>query len=341
MRIRYLTEEPPPNEVLTGFERSGVSLSVAEALDDPHLQNESFEAVLYDAATLESSDDDLHRLRNGRPAVPVIGVVEALDGVGSVPTALDPVVDGWIEKPVLRATPGHVVSLLHRATEYRGGEPKESGTTGTGASESTHGSDERLRTKNRCLESLRASLSHDLRNPLMVAHEYTILGRDTGNDEYLDRADSAIKRATALIDELVAVARAGRGITTLVGLSIREVATETWEGIDTDSATLTVETDRFVRADRSLLGLFFEVVFDRMIDTGSGTVRVDADDSGVLITGVGPDGSPDQYHALRRALVDPDSGTAGPTLLAAIADAHDWGVELAQSDDEFRLHVIT
>lgn len=42
----------------------------------------------------------------------------------------------------------------------------------------------------------------------MVAREYAILGRETDNDEYLDRTDSAIERATALIDELVAAAHA-------------------------------------------------------------------------------------------------------------------------------------
>lgn len=71
MQIQYLTEELPPDEVVAGFERSGANLSIAEGFDGSNALPESFEAVLYDAATLGSSDDnDLHQLRDERRRSP-------------------------------------------------------------------------------------------------------------------------------------------------------------------------------------------------------------------------------------------------------------------------------
>ncbi|WP_122089265.1 sensor histidine kinase [Halalkalicoccus subterraneus] len=347
MRIRYLTTEPLADEVVDALKRTGAHLSTAERLDDPRVADEPFETVLYDAATLESNEGTVvRRLRTERPELPVLGVVDALDSVASVPTSLDPLVDGWIEKAVLRTAPGHVVSLLDRAVEYRSeASAHETAPCTTSPSDPDRDAGERLRTKNRCLESVRATLSHDLRNPLMVAREYAILGRETGNDEHLDRVDSAIGRASTLVDELVAVARAGRGLRSLVEVSIRDATTDAWEAVGSEPASLTVEADRHVRADPSLLALFFEVLFEHTITHlgAESSIRVDANESGVLITVDGPDVAADEYRTLRRAFVDPDNDDSAATVLSAIADAHGWELSIAEPDDGdgFRLHIAT
>lgn len=347
MRIRYLTTESLADETLDSLERTGVRLSIAERFDDSRAADELFEAVLYDAATLGSNEAiTVRRLRTERPAVPVLGVVDALDSVAGVPTTLDSLVDGWIEKSILRTAPGHVRSLLDRAREHqRETSGNEIGPPVMCPPGSDRDADERLRTKNRCLESVRASLSHDLRNPLMVAREYAILGRETGNDEHLDRVDSAIERASALVDELVDVARAGRGLTALVEVSVRDAATDAWEAVGSEPTLLTVEADRHVRVDPSLLALFFEVLFEHAIAHlgAESSIRVGTTDSGVLVVGDGPEAAAEEYRALRRALVDPDHDGTGATVLSAIADAHGWELSVAGLDgcDEFRFHIAT
>ncbi|MDL5363299.1 HAMP domain-containing sensor histidine kinase [Halalkalicoccus sp. NIPERK01] len=341
MRIRYLSTEPLASEVVAALDRSGATLSVAESLAEPQDPAGRFEAVLYDATTRDSgSEAAIRRLRSERPAVPVIAVVEALDTVASVPASFAPLVDGWIETSILRTTPGRVVSLLSRATNRRRGAERPTGSDHGTSIPDPRALDERRRTKNRCLESLRAGLSHDLRNPLMVAREYAILARETGDDEYLDRTERAVDRAAALVDELVAVARAGRGITTLVEVPIRETATDAWTAVDPGSATLAVETDAFLCADPHLLELFFEVVFGRVAGHGGTNVTVRADGPGFLITATGFETPTARYRAFRTALDDTDTDDCGATLVSAIAAAHGWDAALEDPDDAgFRLRV--
>lgn len=346
MRIRYLSTEPLASEVVLKFERSGATLSAGGTLGDLTESAERFDAVLYDATARTNECPALERLRAERPTVPVIGILDVIDSVAIVPPSLDPLVDGWIEEAILHTMPGHVVSLFYRTLEYCSGEDTdESSVIGAKplalAPDLDRTADERLRAKNRSLESLRASLSHDLRNPLMVAREYAILARETGNDDYLDRTERAIDRATALIEGIAAIARAGRGITILVDVPIREAAIDAWDEMGGEPASLVVETDRSLRADPQLLALFLETVFERLVEHGDSdtTIRIDTDRTGFSITGGCRERSAEEYRAVRTALVGPADDDSTVTLVPTIAAAHGWKLAFDRPEDG-RLRLI-
>lgn len=338
MRIRYLSAEPMSDELVAEFGRSGATLSVSETIDEFGGSIDALDAVLYDYAT--HGPDELarvRRLRSERPTVPVIAVVDALDTAADVPPATESLVDGWIEKAAVRTAPGHVVSSLHRAAEHRHSTASHTNTSPpTVVASETHrtsGERQRLRTKNRRLESLGNALSHDLRNRLMVAWEYAVLAYETGNDDYLDRAETAIDRTKALIDEFVALAHASRGISTLLAVSTHTAATDAWDSSSLDSATLVVGTDRLVRADPRLLRLLFEAIFDTVFEHAESNVvvRIDADDSGFSIEDGGSGIPLERREALRSGFDDPSSDAdVESTIIRDVVTAHGW--ELALND---------
>jgi len=125
-----------------------------------------------------------------------------------------------------------------------------------------------LRKQNERLEEFASIVSHDLRNPLNVAQGRLDLAREECDSEHLDTVADAHDRMEALIDDLLALARDGDGVEGTERVPLRELVEECWEGVETADATLRVETDRAVRADRSRLRQVFENLVRNSVEHG-------------------------------------------------------------------------
>lgn len=357
MYVHFVSGDPDTSDVSTRFERSNATLSVSRTVISRQMRDAQVDGLLYDYTTRGTDEiAAVRRFRAERPSVPIIGVVDTITTVCDVPTALEPLVDGWIVKDAVRKDPRRALSALRHAAEHSR-ETRQSdesairseanGCARSGDAEGVlvaadasarledplpRDNRQALRAKNRRLSTLADTLSHDLPNPLMVASEYADLAHETGDEEYLTRADNAIDRASKLIDELLTLAQTGQGIVTLLEVPIATAASDTWDSIETGSATLELETDRIVRGDPRLIHRLFEAVFDNSIEHGDPdvSIHVGTHDTGFYIEDDGPGVSLEHRDALRSSAGTDLAGT-GFTVIRDVTTAHGWELAVEEA----------
>lgn len=219
--------------------------------------------------------------------------------------------------------------------------------------------EQEIRAKNQRLEEFAGVLAHDLRNPLNIASEYAKLVRETGDMEHLAPVENSIERVMTIVEGLLALARTGQGFDEFEEGTIGGLAREAWSSVETEDASLVVETDRNVTAELGWLQRLFENAFRNSVEHGSTSSRPEADDSvehggsgvtvrvgaidgGFYIEDDGPGIDPEH----RERLLDGDSSEGdvrfGFKVIRDIVDAHGW--ELAIEEDESggaRLEVLT
>jgi light-regulated signal transduction histidine kinase (bacteriophytochrome) len=103
--------------------------------------------------------------------------------------------------------------------------------------------EERLRRQNDRLEKFATLVSHDLRNPLNVAGGWLDIAREDCDSEALAKIEASHDRMQTLIDDVLALARAGRTVDDPAALDLRQVVTDAWEQVHTGEATLSLELD--------------------------------------------------------------------------------------------------
>ena len=196
--------------------------------------------------------------------------------------------------------------------------------------------EETLRRQNERLDEFASIVSHDLRNPLSVAEGYVDLARETGDTASLEKAADALGRMDELVGDLLSLAREGRSVGETESVSLADVAREAWESVDTAGATLDVETDTTLEANRTRLRELLENVFRNSVEHGRDSpdeplsVRV-----GARTRGPGPagfyveddgDGLPDDAdRVFESGFTTDESGTGlGLAISERIAEAHGW-----------------
>jgi len=100
-------------------------------------------------------------------------------------------------------------------------------------------------------------VSHDLRNPLNVAAGELELAREEYESEHLDAIARAHERMDTLISELLTVARHGEETPDVEPVDLATLTERCWQSVATAAATLVIDTDRRVRADKSRLKQLF------------------------------------------------------------------------------------
>jgi len=123
------------------------------------------------------------------------------------------------------------------------------------------------------LEEFASIVSHDLRNPLNVAQSRVKLARRNGDGSHLDVAIRAHDRMEALIEDLLALARGGDAIDKTEAVGLSAVVDRCWADVETAGATLAVDTDRLLRADRSRLRQLVENLLRNSVEHGSTSPR--------------------------------------------------------------------
>ena len=215
-----------------------------------------------------------------------------------------------------------------------------------------------LARQNEQLAEFTSIVSHDLRNPLAVARGRVELAHRTGDLSHLDHADASLERASALIEELLDLAREGQTLDfdRVERVSVGDVARAAWDTVDTGGAALTVEAEWEVDADESRLRQLFENLFRNCVEHGSTNSRPEADDSvehardddapvevrvGRLDAGCGffvEDDGPGVPDDIRDTVFDVgvtavDGGTGfGLAIVRNVAEAHGWDVRLTEGE---------
>ncbi|MDQ2073703.1 PAS domain S-box protein [Haloarcula sp. H-GB4] len=215
--------------------------------------------------------------------------------------------------------------------------------------------EQQLERQNERLDEFTSIVSHDLRNPLTVAEGNLELARAEYDSDALDKVSRAHERMRALIDDLLAFARAGETATDLESVALAGIVEECWQSVEDDRATLVVEGDRRVRADMAKLRRLLANLLRNSVEHGttgaqttaddntdhsggSATVRVgvieDTDRHGFYVADDGP-GIPaaDREQVFEGGYSTGESGTGfGLKIVQRIAEVHGWTVTATESE---------
>jgi PAS domain S-box-containing protein len=195
---------------------------------------------------------------------------------------------------------------------------------------------EELERQNARLEEFASVLSHDLRNPLNVAAGQIEIARAERESEALEEAGWAIDRMHELIEDVLALARQGSQVGETEPVDVRTVCVDCWRSVETDGATLDVESTLVVDADRSRFKQLLENLLRNAVEHGGDDVhvRVGDCDGGFFVAddGVGIDDA-DLNAVFDRGYSTGETGTGfGLPIVREIAVAHGWDVALAESE---------
>ena len=229
---------------------------------------------------------------------------------------------------------GDVVETLLRAVPRRDARDEIVGTLALYIDVSERKALERQATR---LEEFASIVSHDLRNPLNVARSRAELAREATGNSHLDDVIRAHERMAALIEDLLTLARAGERISETEPVALATFVDRCWADAPTGDATLRVETDRTVRADRSRLRQLVENLVRNAVEHAGSDVTVTVGDleTGFYVADTGP-GIPeaDRDDVFEAGYSTADDGTGfGLRIVEQVADAHGWTVTVTESAD--------
>lgn len=197
-----------------------------------------------------------------------------------------------------------------------------------------HQREQNLLEEQKRLESLITSISHDLRNPLSVAHGNAKLLKETRDLSHVEKITEALTRTTELLNHLEQLATEGKQIQEPAPTELREVAEAAWNVIQTDRAGLTVEGEMTLMADRQRLQELLENLFRNAVEHAGPDVTVSIgplETDGFYVEDDGPGIS----EADRISIFEggysgnPDSSGFGLAICRQIASAHRWSIDVA------------
>jgi len=220
----------------------------------------------------------------------------------------------------------HVMGVAQNITEYA--EDKQN-----------------LERQNDRLQEFASLVSHDLRNPLRTAEGRLELARADCDSTHLDDLAGALDRMDALIEDLLTLARGGETGESTEVVSLSSLIEECWQVVPSENATLMIETDRSISADRSRLRQLLENLLANAVEHGGEdvTVRVDDLTEGFYIAddgvGIPKEEREDIFEA---GYSTAEEGTGfGLQITKQIVDAHGWDVRVTDSDDDGAQFEIT
>jgi len=138
---------------------------------------------------------------------------------------------------------------------------------------------ERLQRQNERLERFAGAVSHDLRTPLEVAGGRVELARGECDSDHLSTASDAIDRMNELIDDILTLAREGDSVRETEPIDLGALCSDCWENVEAPDATLLVEAESTIAADRRRLRRLLENLFRNAVEHGSTSSRPKADDA--------------------------------------------------------------
>lgn len=194
-----------------------------------------------------------------------------------------------------------------------------------------------LKRKNERLDEFASIVSHDLKSPLRVARGHLELAAEQFDSSHVTKATAAIDRGQDLVDDILTLAREGNKVDTIERVPLADVAERSWQNIDVGAASLTVDANGDVPADRNRLKQLFENLFRNAVEHGGESITVSvgetADGFYVADTGSGiPETERDDIF--EAGYSTKDSGTGfGLRIVEQVAEAHGWTVTVEESDD--------
>ncbi|MFC6974135.1 ATP-binding protein [Halomicroarcula sp. GCM10025709] len=257
--------------------------------------------------------EDEHVIRSGEP---VLDKVEYL-----------PMLDQWnlTSKVPWHGPDGEVVGLIGVTRDISARKERQN----------------EVRRQNERLERFANMVSHDLRNPLQLATMRLELARRADDPtQHLDDVDAALQRMDALIEDVLALARQGKRVVNPEPIDLDEVLHMAWNSVDAPDATFVLASSPgTVLGDEGRLRQLVANVFRNAIEHAGTAVTISVgrlpDETGFYIEDDGPGfPDPDDSELFEAGYTTSETGTGfGLSIVAEIADAHDWTVRATTGDE--------
>jgi two-component system OmpR family sensor kinase len=186
-----------------------------------------------------------------------------------------------------------------------------------------------LDAQNDRLDEFAGVLSHDLRSPLTAARGYTELVSETVDEPeaaYLGTVLDSLDRMEELITETLSLAREGSDVGERESVDLGSVARTAWGTVDPPQATLVVDNDRKLSADRSRLLQLFENLFRNVAEhCGEDvTVTVRGTEDGFSVADDGP-GLPEELaDSLFGGKLQTNRLGLGLLIVERVVSGHGW-----------------
>lgn len=196
--------------------------------------------------------------------------------------------------------------------------------------------EQELTQQNEQLRNIRKVITHDLRNPLSVADNALILYRDTGDVEYLDKIERATNRIGRLIEQVTSLANDDTKITETTTVSLKSVARDAWEMVETGDAELHVYDTSEFEADRDRFQQLLENLFNNAVSHNDTPVtlsittaneRIIIEDDGVGI----PEEDRERIFESGYSTEAEHTGF-GLSIVKQIALGHGWDIEVTDGE---------
>jgi len=186
-------------------------------------------------------------------------------------------------------------------------------------------------------EHLGGVISHDLRTPLGTARGRIHLARETGEETHLRAAESSLDRLEELVDDLADVMRRGTLVREPEAVGIEDCLRPVWGTLESDEATLDVEADGVVRADREALKRLFENLLKNALEHGGPdvTVSVGTLPDGFYVEDDGPGIAEDERDTVfDLGYTTKESGSGfGLASVRQLVVAHGWEIAATEGSE--------
>jgi signal transduction histidine kinase len=192
-----------------------------------------------------------------------------------------------------------------------------------------------LQRQNKQLDNFASIVSHDLRNPLSVAEGNLELLREDCESGRIDKIDSALARMDELIEDLLTLARANEQIGSVESVNLAKLSQNCWQNINTTDATVHLNIDGTVQADRGRLAQVFENLLRNAIEHTDQdvTITIGQVEDGFYIADDG-DGIPgdkrEDVFKLGYTGIGQNTGF-GLSIVSDIVEAHGWNIHATES----------
>jgi signal transduction histidine kinase len=139
--------------------------------------------------------------------------------------------------------------------------------------------EQELKEKNDRLEKFASVVSHDLRNPLNVAGLRLAMVREECDSEHIDDIEGALDRMEQLVENLLALARAGDEVQNVEPVELATLGEVCWETLDSGDGSLSIEGDLTLLADASRFRQLLENLMKNAVEHGSTNNQTTSDDA--------------------------------------------------------------
>lgn len=195
-----------------------------------------------------------------------------------------------------------------------------------------------LQQANERLEKYASIVSHDLRNPLTTLEGWLEIAETEDDPEAFDRCRQAIQRMRLLVDDLLALARAGDVVDELAPVSVASTFKEAWQTVQPDDLGFELEDAIVIQADPARLNQLFANLVRNAAQHGGEDVTVWVgtleDVPGFFVEDDGSGIPPDiRGKVFETGFTTATDGTGiGLSIVRDICDAHGWEIRVTDAD---------